>query len=325
MGKTKKETSTAIENAEDVIERFGGIRPMAKKIDVAVTTVQGWKKRNVIPAARWEQIIKAASKHDIDLSDVVAETTQAANENQKTSASSSSRSSSKVASEKSSSKGGPVKKNGGGSENGGNSNEFSQILLEVERKAVAKSVWISAVFILVTLAAVFFLLWPESGIRSEREFTGLARDVQQIQGDIDAVKAEQSFLSNLIPDDLDQRIASLQDQARQTQEAAQGALAKAKEISNDVLADDGSTLNERAERLQMHVNEITATPEMSALLGRLQSFSESLAGRPHLDQSVAELSAVFSGFGGGTPEKINQILVQAREQSTALNETFEIA
>ncbi|MEZ5918435.1 MAG: mitofilin family membrane protein [Alphaproteobacteria bacterium] len=60
-----------IENAEEVIERFGGIRPMAKKIAVAVTTGQGWKKRNAIPAGRRSQILEAAQAHDVDLSDLI--------------------------------------------------------------------------------------------------------------------------------------------------------------------------------------------------------------------------------------------------------------
>ncbi|UCH73445.1 MAG: hypothetical protein JSU82_14010 [Rhodospirillales bacterium] len=51
----------------DVIERFGGIRPMATKLGVAVTTVQGWKERGHIPAARWQQITAAAAAHGIEL------------------------------------------------------------------------------------------------------------------------------------------------------------------------------------------------------------------------------------------------------------------
>ncbi len=51
----------------EVIERFGGIRPMATKLGVAVTTVQGWKERGHIPPGRWQQIANAAAKHGIDL------------------------------------------------------------------------------------------------------------------------------------------------------------------------------------------------------------------------------------------------------------------
>jgi hypothetical protein len=50
-----------------IIELFGGIRPMATKIDVAVTTVQGWKNRGVIPESRREAIEAAAIEHNVDL------------------------------------------------------------------------------------------------------------------------------------------------------------------------------------------------------------------------------------------------------------------
>ena len=36
-----------LDNAEKVVAAFGGIRPMAKKLGVAVTTVQGWKERGI--------------------------------------------------------------------------------------------------------------------------------------------------------------------------------------------------------------------------------------------------------------------------------------
>ncbi len=56
------------DSAEDIIAAFGGIRPMAKKLGVAVTTIQGWKARGSIPLARLEEIRAAAAREDIDLS-----------------------------------------------------------------------------------------------------------------------------------------------------------------------------------------------------------------------------------------------------------------
>lgn len=61
------QSGNTIPNAQAVIKRFGGIRPMAGKMGVAVTTVQGWGKRNAIPENRRDEIIKAAKKHDISL------------------------------------------------------------------------------------------------------------------------------------------------------------------------------------------------------------------------------------------------------------------
>lgn len=60
-----------LENGAEIIKRFGGIRPMAGKIDIPVTTVQGWKKRDTIPAARRDLVIEAAHEHGINLVDLV--------------------------------------------------------------------------------------------------------------------------------------------------------------------------------------------------------------------------------------------------------------
>jgi len=52
---------------ERIIERFGGIRPMAAKLDTPVTTVQGWKKRGIIPLTRHPDILAAAAREGIAL------------------------------------------------------------------------------------------------------------------------------------------------------------------------------------------------------------------------------------------------------------------
>jgi hypothetical protein len=53
--------------SERLIQRFGGIRPMANKLEVPVTTVQGWKKRGAIPATRLNDLRQAAQRHGIKL------------------------------------------------------------------------------------------------------------------------------------------------------------------------------------------------------------------------------------------------------------------
>ena len=52
-----------------IVERFGGIRPMAHKLDIPVTTVQGWKKRGAIPLARHADLRAAAARHAVALDD----------------------------------------------------------------------------------------------------------------------------------------------------------------------------------------------------------------------------------------------------------------
>ncbi len=50
-----------------VIAAFGGIRPMATKLGISFTTVQGWKTRGQIPAPRWPEVEAAAAANGIDL------------------------------------------------------------------------------------------------------------------------------------------------------------------------------------------------------------------------------------------------------------------
>ncbi len=53
--------------AQKVVTAFGGIRPMAHKLGIAVSTVQGWKNRGMIPESRHNEIEQAAKKHGVAL------------------------------------------------------------------------------------------------------------------------------------------------------------------------------------------------------------------------------------------------------------------
>ncbi len=67
------ESLTLARASERLIQRFGGIRPMANKLEVPVTTVQGWKKRGAIPAARINDLRVAAQRHGIKLEEAELE------------------------------------------------------------------------------------------------------------------------------------------------------------------------------------------------------------------------------------------------------------
>jgi len=66
-GEQRPDDSASPTPAQKVIAAFGGIRPMAHKLGVAVSTVQGWKTRNAIPEARHADILAAAREHGIEL------------------------------------------------------------------------------------------------------------------------------------------------------------------------------------------------------------------------------------------------------------------
>ncbi len=57
----------ALHPAQGVIQVFGGIRPMAHKLGIAVSTVQGWKERGTIPRSRHGEIQAAAAAAGVAL------------------------------------------------------------------------------------------------------------------------------------------------------------------------------------------------------------------------------------------------------------------
>ncbi len=317
---TKNNNAPAIENAEAVIERFGGIRPMAKKVSVAVTTIQGWKKRNVIPAARRDQILEAAEAHDVDLSDIIQgapDTSEAANENVGAAPPPS---------------GVKAKKEEPAQTQKAQESRAAQApasdldarLAATEKKAVTKSTWINVVLIAIAIASVVILLWPTSKENGQNQgrLSSLETDVGQLRGDVDAVKAEQSFLSTLIPQDLDERIASLQEQARATQEKLGSALEKAGEVTSAVMDEDSGTLGERIAVLEDHAADFAASPQIAGILNKFKVMDETEGGKQQLNTAVSELNALLSGLGG-EDGKIEQMLSGAQEQSPNLNQTFE--
>ncbi|TNE25769.1 MAG: hypothetical protein EP349_10420 [Alphaproteobacteria bacterium] len=60
-------------SAEEIITRFGGIRPLAKKMGLTPSTVQGWKQRDSIPDNRLEQLAELAEEEGVDIYEATPE------------------------------------------------------------------------------------------------------------------------------------------------------------------------------------------------------------------------------------------------------------
>jgi len=58
--------------ADPIIDIFGGIRPLANRLGITASTVQGWKKRGMIPDTRVEAIYTAAEEDNIDINALLA-------------------------------------------------------------------------------------------------------------------------------------------------------------------------------------------------------------------------------------------------------------
>lgn len=323
-----------LENAEEIIERFGGIRPMAKKMDVAVTTVQGWKKRNVIPAGRYEDVLKAAHENAVDLTGLLP-----------AGAAVKAPSAPKLAKDDTSAallgKGTyverPPESKSSFADNVAQaantaSRPASQIPLEAklakaEQTAIAKSTWINLVLLAVAVCAILAVMWPQNQDDAEQaeRIAALEEDVQEMQAEQD----KQGFMGALIPKDLNQQIETLKDQAGQAQESMREVAKRAEAISTDVLSENAGTLEERYSKLQVHLAEIANSPALQAMAQKLQALQSSPAGEAQLNSAVSQLNAVITGLysvpGEQAPGEplLETALQSAREQSSVLGETFE--
>ncbi len=48
--------------AKRLVQTFGGVRAMARKLEVPASTVQNWKTRGLIPAARQGRVLRVGQR-----------------------------------------------------------------------------------------------------------------------------------------------------------------------------------------------------------------------------------------------------------------------
>lgn len=305
----------ALTNAEEIIKRFGGIRPMASKTDVPVTTIQGWKKRNVIPANRYEEIMKAAEEHNVDLSGLVeteskkTERVQGAPSQNKEEDVSQTVTNQKETQPHSDLKVKPVS-------TGANTPRQNVACAHTNKFAFG---------IIVVLVALLFggLFWLGPGIqkRSEEQQQRIA----ELEKQIEEVKEEHSTLSSIIPGDLKQQIGALKKQTMQVKEAVETLSGEATLFSEGIMGENAGTLNERLVRLEAQVGrfaEMTGSEGLANMMGKINALQQTVQGQELLTQSVYDLQNIMTKTKG-QEDLIEPALEEAQANKTALGQTLE--
>ena len=225
----------SFKNAEDVIERFGGIRPMSTKTGIPVTTIQGWKKRDSIPSARVDEIIKVAEKNDISVADLIM-------------------GGSKVSGTKAAAiKTAPIEDNPVHLEKAAPDAKASQPdesampqgitpkpqsspdkaapiaidnleerLAKVEQSAVTKSAMISVAIIVLVIGAITLLLWPKAKQVDEKLDSNHAQ-INELEGQVEDMREGGSFMGGLIPQEWKDQLGEYTQQATALKEQAVAA------------------------------------------------------------------------------------------------------
>jgi len=302
-----------IPNAENIIERFGGIRPMATKMAVPVTTVQGWKKRNVIPGNRRDDIIRAAQTNNIDLGNLLGKT---ANENvtgfeaevkkavqSETPEVQKRHSDAIAAAQRTAEADIHVKRPVVTAE------PVTYNLKAVERRAVQKST--AATLLIVGLVAGFgtLLLWPVH----EKVETN-AQQIETLEAGLAETQQTQSLFKGLMPETLGAKFSNLEAQTQDLQ-------ARLNTITQ-IVTDPSTPMGERAAQLGAQVSTLAHIPQVASLLDKIKLLQNNINDPAQMTSAVDQLKTLVASTQGNE-QSLDQALAQAQTEDGALGQTLE--
>lgn len=312
-----EQDQNAISPAEPVIERFGGIRPMATKMNVPVTTVQGWKKRNVIPGNRRDDVIEAARTHGIQVQELLGQVAvpaaapQSFRQNVQAAAVSMTPADQARHDD-------AVAKAAKIEEELRQTRLAHQALLQsmkdAEKNAVRKSALVSVILLSVVGLSAAVLLGPgrqgtfKEDVAAVQEIQALRSDIAKLDGDVETMRTQQKSLKDLIPaevtakiedikataEDMQNRVGEIKQQVETATEVAKAA----KGIASDVLGPDGGDLQQRLSSLESQVQNLTGSSDLSALIARIAELQQSQEGQNLLSLSTGQLNTLIASLGG---------------------------
>lgn len=332
-----QEDLDALKNASVIIERFGGIRPMAAKVGAPVTTVQGWKKRDVIPGARRDDVLKAANENSIDLSDLLADgprlsgaTVSSLDKNARPESAfidapangNDNSDNVKITVE-------PIVRKPLPSslmqEPNATHEELMAAIAQGQKKAVRASVWTVIAFSILIGGAATLALWPSKQKldRHEDQIATLEGKVGAMDKDVQALNDSAGYLKDMVPDDMRQKMSALKTQADQMAADVKNAAKQAQDISKGVLATDAGSLSDRISVLEAKLADVEGGQAVKDLASRIRGLEVTMAGQAQLADSVKELTKIVDAIDGQVNQLDDEMVQAQRTPGSALGQTLE--
>ena len=323
-----------LENAAQIIERFGGIRPMATKVSIAVTTIQGWKKRGVIPANRVEAVLNAAKTHNINIADLLASAASSAqampientNDNLPKTPENKLPDGEKVLrhdeiyqkiradqTQMPSSQRPRPQGEAARADNKG----FAELSVNNTGTGVPKGVIAVLAGIAVAVAAIAGIMIPKNASRN-------LEDSLVVRAPVETADAgtQDGMFKGLVPEDWDKQLETLKQQATET---AQNVGATAQAVQEDLLGENAGTSQERLVKLEKYVNNVVGENTFSGLTDRFAKMQESFSGQESLEVTMDTLHGMVAGNTDQGPLSDEELMAQlddARQQNPSLSETL---
>lgn len=330
-----QEDFDALPNAAAIIERFGGIRPMAAKVGAPVTTVQGWKKRDVIPGARREDVLKAAADNGIDISDLVQGANAAAPAPVFTSAQKAESSAFidtpaasdddiKITVE-------PIRKAQpqplppSYTAIDTTHEELMAAIAKGQKKAVSASAWTAIAICAALAGAGAFLLMPGAKKleQHEEQIAALEGKMGAVDQDVQEMNTIAGSLKDMVPEEMRRTVAELKTEADAIRADVEKVAQDAQDISKSMLAADAGTLSDRLSVLEAKFGDMEGGQALRDLTARIRNLEVTIAGQEQIAASVAELSQIVDSLDGQVNTLGTKMAEAQAKPESALGETLE--
>lgn len=335
------QTKQNLPNSIKIIERFGGIRPMATKLGVPVTTVQGWKKREAIPLARKELILTAAQEHGVDLSGLMGQQTateKATNpEEIKRPEPVQAQDAKKAGVKPEVIKSTPDNTQARPSPKPVNvqarsSNPATEKLMkqeQVQKRSTQSLInGIIGGVSLAALAGVFGLLMltgPKVKETNQQE-----KRIAELEKKLEEVSTQQTNLKQAVPSDLDKRIGEIKQQTAKVTQNVTNLAEQASVITKTVMGAEGGSIAQRLQSLEGEINrfaQLSGSSDLAGFVAKLSTMQQSLEGQTKLESAMDELWGAVNDLKtsestGSAAVPVGEALDASRQQGTALEDTL---
>ncbi|HEY8964056.1 MAG TPA: mitofilin family membrane protein [Alphaproteobacteria bacterium] len=291
MAEQSQNTEATIPNGEEIVERFGGIRPMAAKLEVPVTTVQGWKKRDAIPLSRRDEIVNAAAQYNINLKGLLSESV--ANQNARIAEDPALRPVTSATSIPPRTQTAPILS----ARDSDHGIDFKRI----QRSARWTSV-VTSTSLIVIIAVAGIVLFGGQERQQSNQIASLQNRVGTLEG--------QAPAPNGLPASLDATISDLQGQVQ--------SITRAIGATGQDLAANGATLVQRLSTLEQ---QLASNPNLQGVVQQMQGMATNPQTAGDWQSAIQELRSVVAGLQGRM-DGLDVALQQAKTENAALGSTL---
>lgn len=315
-------SDNGLKNVETLINRFGGMRPMARKLDIAVSTIQGWKKRDYIPEDRVEDIVKAAKANRVSLAGY--DLPSSANENTAPEKETLNRTNESAAGNNPGTK--PADKavftradefsrprpQTGAAPSASVTPPRQTYTIDagkIKREAVRRSV-VSTLAILAIVGGMGYFLFADDA----KQAVQVAQNQQQMNSRISDLSDKFGSFETTVTEGLNSLSARITDVA--------AAVGVERDEDGQIILNNNLTMSERLTALESRLRAAGEEIDLGQLMNRFESLTQSVDGQNQMDTAMSDLKAVVTALQGRMGQ-LDMALEQAKQENTALAKSLE--